>query len=185
MGNTDRFQSQDRFSAGIDAKPKQGDGFSAKGVYKFTLFRKGEIVDQWEAENVVTNEGLDDILEKYFNGSSYTSDHYVGLTDGTPTVAGGDTLSSHAGWTEITDYDEANRVALSMNAASSQSIDNNGSEATFSINATVTIGGAFVATVNSGTSGTLLSVAAFTGGDRSLQSGDTLNVEYTMSASDA
>jgi hypothetical protein len=49
------------------------------------------------------------------------------------------------------------------------------------MNATVTIAGAFLCTVSSGTSGILYSAGDFTGGDKSVDSGDTLNVTYTLS----
>lgn len=143
---------------------------------------------KWEAaiENMVVNQGLDDVLDKYFKGASYTAAHFVGLTDSTPTPAAGDTLASHAGWTEITNYVEATRPALVLGAVSSQSVDNSASKAVFSINATATIGGAFLATnaTKGGTTGTLYSVGAFTGGDKSLASGDTLSVQGTFTQAD-
>jgi hypothetical protein len=49
------------------------------------------------------------------------------------------------------------------------------------MNATVTIGGAFLCTVASGSSGVLFSAGDFTGGDKLVDSGDTLNVTYTFS----
>jgi hypothetical protein len=58
------------------------------------------------------------------------------------------------------------------------------SVAVFSINATSTIAGAFLASDNTkgGTSGVLFSVSNFTSpGDRNVVSGDTLNVTYTFS----
>jgi hypothetical protein len=44
------------------------------------------------------------------------------------------------------------------------------------------VAGAFLTTDNTkgGTAGTLFSASDFTGGDRLLQSGDTLNVTYTF-----
>lgn len=131
--------------------------------------------------NLVVNTGLDDILDKYWKGSTYTASHFVGLTDGTPTVAAGDTMSSHAGWAEVTAYSESVRQTLTLGTVSSQSVDNSASKATYSINGTATVGGAFVTTNNtkSGTTGTLVGAGAFTGGDKSVASGDTLNVTIT------
>lgn len=137
-----------------------------------------------EVPNLVTNEGLNDVLNKYFKGSSYTAAFYVGLTDGTPTAAAGDTLASHAGWVEVTDY-TGNRQALTLGTVASQSVDNSASKASFPITGTVTVGGGFIATVNTGTSGTLYGVAAFSGGDRSAISGDTINVTVTLTAASA
>ena len=60
-------------------------------------------------------------------------------------------------------------------------ITNSASPSSFVMNATVTIAGAFLCTVSSGTSGVLFSAGDFTGGDKNVDSGDTLNVTYTFS----
>lgn len=144
---------------------------------------------KWETtqHNLVTNEGLDHLLSSWLKGSSYTAAFYVGLTDDSPTPAAGDDMSSHAGWAEATGYSEATREALVLGSVSSQSVDNSASKASFSINATDDIGGAFITTDNTkgGTSGTLISIAAFSEGDKSVTSGDTLNVTATFTAADA
>lgn len=155
-------------------------------VFIFEAFDPdGNLKWREEVPNLVVNEGLDDILAKYYKGSSYTAAHYVGLTDGTPTVDAGDTMGSHPGWTEVTDYDEAARPDFTPGTVSGQSVDNSGSKATFTINSSVTIGGGFLTTdsTKGGTASTLVGAAAFSGGDRSLQSGDTLNVTVTATAS--
>lgn len=135
-------------------------------------------------ENLVVAEGLDDVLDKYFKGSSYTAAHYCGLADGTPTFAPGDTMASHAGWTEITSYSETARQTMVWGTVSSGSLDNSASKAAFSINASATIGGAFLSTdsTKGGTTGTLYGGGAFTNGDKTLTNGDALNVTVTASA---
>ena len=142
---------------------------------------------KWEEKifNTVVNVGLDDLLDKYFKGSTYTAAFYVGLTDGaTVTVAAADTMSSHAGWVEVVAYSESVRQTLSLGTVASQSVDNSASKAAFSINATTTVGGGFLTTnnVKSGTTGTLYGAAAFTLGDKLLNNGDTLNVTVTLTA---
>ena len=118
------------------------------------------------------------MLDEYFEGSGYSAAWYLGLVDGatSPTYAAGNTLASHSGWTENTDY-TGNRVAVTWSAASS------GSKATtataFNISGSATIAGAFMCTVATGTSGILYSAGNFTGGSRVVASGDTLNVTYT------
>ena len=54
----------------------------------------------------------------------------------------------------------------------------------FTMSSSAIIAGAFVTTENTkgGTTGTLFSVGNFTVGDRTIVSGDTLNVTYTFSA---
>lgn len=132
-------------------------------------------------KNLVTTAGLNDLLDKYLKGSSYTAAFYVGLTDGTPTVDPTDTLASHVGWVEVTDY-TGNRQALTLGTVSGGSVNNSASKASFSITGTATVGGAFVCTAASGTSGTLYGAGAFTGGDKNCGSGDTLNVTITCTA---
>ena len=143
---------------------------------------------KWEDEfdNLVVDEGLNDSLDKHLKGSAYTAAWYVGLTDGTPTAAAGDTMSSHAGWTEVTAYDEANRQTLTLGTVSSKSVDNVGNEAVFTISTdNTTVGGCFIVANNTkgGSTGPLYSVGAFTAGDKTLDDDDTLTVTATCSAS--
>ncbi len=141
---------------------------------------------KWEDRfhNLVVDEGLDDSLDKHLKGSGYTAAFYVGLTDGTPTPAAGDDMTTHAGWAEAVPYSEATREVLTLGSVSGQSVDNSASKASFSINAGDTVGGAFVSTDNtkSGTSGILYGIGAFTGGDRIVANNDTLNVTVTLTA---
>ena len=139
-----------------------------------------------EIHNIVVDVGLDEILDKFWKGSSYTASFFVGLTDGTPTVAAGDTMSSHAGWVEVTIYSESVRQTLTLGTVASQSVDNSASKASFSINATGTVGGAFITTNNTkgGTTGILISVAVFAEGDRAVLNNDVVNVQYTSTAAD-
>lgn len=135
-------------------------------------------------ENLVTNAGEDMMLDVGLSAASATASWFVGLVDGTPTVAEGDTMGSHAGWAEITAYAEATREAWTDGGVSSQSVDNSASKASFAINGTTTVGGAFLTSVNtkSGTTGILYAVGAFSGGDRALSDGDTLEVTATFTA---
>lgn len=140
---------------------------------------------QDDFENLVVNAGLDDSLDKHFKAVSYSAAWYVGLTDGTPTVAAGDTMSSHAGWADLTSYTQSTRPALTLGAVSGQSVDNSASKATFTIAGnSVTIGGAYVVTSSTkgGTGGTLYGAGAFSAGDKSLDDGDTLNVQISLTA---
>lgn len=184
-----KCNSKNEFSASAEVERGANDMIGSvnfHNVYEIECYDPaGELKWSEKIFNLVVNVGLDDVLDKYFKGSTYTSAHYVGLTDGTPTVAAGDTMASHAGWTEIVAYTEATREALTLGTVSSQSVDNSASKASYSINGTATVGGVFVTTDNtkSGTTGTLYGGGAFTGGDKSVASGDTLNVTVTLTAS--
>lgn len=162
------------------------DGFKVGGVFEVRCYGPdGNLKWGDTAKNLVTNEGLDHILDVVLHGSTAVSPWYVGLTDGTPTPAAADTGASHSGWTEVTAY-TGDRKEYVEAASSSQTVTNSASKASFAINAnSTTIGGAFLFSAATTTTGTLLCVAAFTSGDKSADSGDTLEVTYTISAADA
>lgn len=128
--------------------------------------------------NLVTTAGKNDILDKYFKGSSYTAAWFCGLKL-TGSAVAGDTLASHAGWTEATPY-AGNRPAITWGTSSGGS--NTATAVAFTINATATVTGAFVCSVASGTAGTLYSAGDFSVA-RGVASGDTLNVTLTVSVS--
>ncbi len=137
-------------------------------------------------ENLVTNAGEDEVLAATLKNTAQAA-WYVMLTDGTPTVAEGDTSSSHAGWTEVQTYSEAVRQTLTLGAVSAQSVDNSASKASYSINGTVTVGGAALISdsTKGGSTGILYSAGAFSGGDKALADGDTLDVTATFTAGGA
>ena len=140
---------------------------------------------KWEdtSENLVVNEGLQHILDPVFSGGAQVDPWYAGLTDDTPTVAAGDTLASHVGWTEFDEY-TGNRQEY-VEVRSGQSLTNAASKASFPITgAGGGVGGAFLASVATGTGGTLMCGVALTGGNRVVASGDTVNVTYTFGAAD-
>lgn len=156
------------------------------GTFKFKCFDKdGKVKWRENAKNLVPNIGLNLILDNVFNEVSPNAAYYVGLLSSSPTVSAGDTMGSHAGWTEVVNYTETNRPAYN-NVRTNQTVSNTASKASFSINAAVTIGGAFLVSDNAknGTAGTILAEAAFSGGNRSAESGDTLEVTYEFSAAD-
>jgi hypothetical protein len=135
------------------------------------------------------NGGLQDMNAKYFTGSGYTATWYIGLYGAAASnnPAAGDTASSHLGWTEITPYSNATRPTCTFGTpttANPSVATNSASPASFTINATATVGGAFLISnsTKGGTTGTLYSASDFTSpGDRSVVSGDTLNVTYSLS----
>ena len=186
----DKVKSKDVVTSSLIAGGYAADSASAKGVYKIQCHDKdGNLKWEDEAPNLVVNEGLQDMNAKYFTGTTYTAAWYLGLygSGATNSPAAGDTMASHAGWTEVTAYSQATRPACTFGTpttANPSVATNSASPATFSINGTTTIGGAFVTSNNTkgGTTGTLYSAADFSApGDRSVVSGDTLSVTYTLS----
>ena len=162
----------------------------AGGVFTVQCFDKyGNLKWAEENHNLVVNEGLQDMNTKYFAGSGYTAVWYIGLygSGSTNNPAAGDTMASHIGWTEVTAYSQATRPAVTFGTATTADpsvITNSASPATFSINGTTTVGGAFLTSNNTkgGTTGILFSASDFQSpGDRSVVNGDTLTVTYTFS----
>lgn len=163
---------------------------SAGGVYRVECLDKdGNLKWSAESHNLVVDVGLQDMNTKYFTGTSYTAAWYLGLygAGAANTPSGSDTMALHAGWIETTPYSNATRPAAVFGAASSADpsiITNSGSPAQFNINATAVVGGAFLVNNNTkgGSTGILFSASDFQApGDRSVASGDTLNVTYTFS----
>ena len=186
----DKVKSQDVATSSLIAGGSAADSASAKGVYKIQCHdAQGNLKWEAAAPNLVVNEGLQDMNAKYFTGSAYTAAWYLGLygAGASNTPAAGDTMSSHAGWTEVTDYSQATRPACTFGTpttANPSVATNSASPATFSINATTVVGGAFLTSNNTkgGSTGVLYSAADFSApGDRSVVSGDTLSVTYTLS----
>ena len=134
------------------------------------------------AKNLVVNEGLNHILNVQFHGTTQVGTWYVGLKKA-GSAASVHTLASHAAWAEATGFTTGLRQAYVEATASGKSITNSASKASYAISATATIAGAFVCSVTSGTSGILFCAADFTT-PRAVESGDTLEVTYTLSAAD-
>jgi hypothetical protein len=186
----DKVKSQDVAASSLTAGGSAADSASAKGVYKVQCHDKdGNLKWEAEAPNLVVNVGLQDMNAKYFTGVAYTATWFLGLygSGATNTPAAGDTMSSHAGWTEVVAYSQATRPVCTFGTpttANPSVATNSASPATFSINGTTTVGGAFLTSnsTKSGTTGTLFSAADFSApGDRSVVSADTLSVTYTLS----
>jgi len=186
----DKVKSKDVVTSSLIAGGFAADSASAKGVYKIQCHDKdGNLKWEDEAPNLVVNEGLQDMNAKYFTGTTYTAAWYLGLygSGATNSPAAGNTMASHSSWTEVTAYSQATRPACTFGTpttANPSVATNSASPATFSINGTTTVGGAFLTSNNTkgGSTGTLYSAADFSApGDRAVVSGDTLSVTYTLS----
>ena len=177
----------DMVAATVDKKVSGFEKALAGGVFTVTCYDKDGNL-KWEETNpnLVVNEGLQDMNTKYFKGVTYTAAWFIGLVTGPgsgTTFAAANTLASHVGWTENTSY-SGNRKAATFGTATTADpsvISNTASPAQFTMNGTTTIGGAFLCSVATGTSGILFSASDFQApGDRSVVSGDVLNVTYTF-----
>jgi hypothetical protein len=186
----DKSKATDVVASTVQQGGDTDDKAKAGGVFAIQCHDKDGNL-KWEAEshNLVVNVGLQDMNAKYFTGSAYTAAWYIGLygAGASNTPAAADTMSSHAGWTEVVAYSQATRPACTFGTpttADPSVATNSASPASFSINGTTTVGGAFLTSnsTKSGTTGILFSAVDFSApGDRSVVSGDTLTVTYTFS----
>jgi hypothetical protein len=169
------------------------ENMSASGVYTVECIGADGVV-KWSEQlpNLVVNQGIQYMASVALTAGATAVTQitawYIGLygAGASNTPAAGDTMASHAGWTEVVPYSNATRPTCTFVAATTANpsvATNSASPAVFNINATATVGGAFLVSNNtkSGTTGTLFSASDFTTGDRSVVSGDTLNVTYTFS----
>jgi hypothetical protein len=137
--------------------------------------RDGERRWTEDVTNLVTTEGGNDLIDKYFKGSAYTAAWFLGLA-GTGTKAITDALASHAAWAEVNPY-TGNRKTLAFGTTGAKS--NTATQSSFACTGSATVAGAFVASAATGTTGVLYSVSDFTA-PRAVVNGDTLNVTLTV-----
>jgi hypothetical protein len=119
----------------------------------------------------------------FFNAVGFTTALYFGLITGPgsgTTFAAGDTLATHAGWSESTLVGSRKLITFGTPTTATPSVTI-GTANVFTVTSAATIAGAFVTNASTGTSGVLFAEGDFTGGDKSVTTGDTLAVTYTFS----
>lgn len=143
-------------------------------------------------DNTVVTVGKNHILDTELAGSAYTVvGPFMGLISSTSftAIAAADTMASHTGWLEAGNantptYTSPRKTAVfSAASAGAKALS---SALSFAITGTGTIKGCFIATGTGAlstidnTAGTLLSAGLFSGGDRAVISGDTVNVSWSL-----
>jgi hypothetical protein len=173
------------------------DALDAQGKYFVKcLDKEGKV--KWEdtIENVVTTLGKNLALDTFLAGSGYTvTGPFMGLISSVSYGAGpaaGDTMASHSGWVEA-GFSSNFPLYTTPRKTCAWSAAGSGSKAlsaalSFPIITTggtvkgcfIVFGSGAVSTIND-TNGTLYSAGTFTGGDKVVGVGDTLQVTYTAS----
>jgi hypothetical protein len=186
----EKAKAIDVVAGGLCASTGAAEQATATGKYTVECYDKdGNLKWVTESKNLVVNEGLQYMAGAALTSTAQITTWYLGLygSGSTNSPSAGDTMLSHGGWTEVTAYSEATRPTATLAAATLANpsvVTNTSSKAVFSINGTTVVGGAFLTSNNTkgGTTGTLFSAADFSApGDRSVVSGDILNVTYTFS----
>jgi hypothetical protein len=184
----EKLNAADATSAGVAMRNLIGDILSAKGHFKVECIgADGELKWEDEIHNLVTTVGKNDILDKYLAGSAYTQTIRMGLK-GAGTAVVGDTQASHGAWLEqglanAPTY-TGNRPSPAFSAASAGS-KTTSAAVSFAITSSGTVAGCFInnggSATKDDTTGVLFSAGDFSGGNRAVINGDTLNVTYTLS----
>jgi hypothetical protein len=162
-------------------KDGPGNGLVFKGFAHVEHWRDGRLLSAQTCPNGVVDVGITNALDVLFDAQTQITSWYMGLIDDPATLAAGDTMASHAGWTEITTYDEATRELIAFDAAAAKSVANGTTSADFTQNATDTIHGVFItdASAKGGATGQLWATAAFASA-LAVTSGDVVKVTYTV-----
>jgi hypothetical protein len=164
--------------------------FQVGGVFRVEHIRDGKVIDEWESKNIVTDEGLNHMLNATLHGTTQVSTWYIGLFEGNYTPVAGNTMAAFpAAATESIAYNEATRVEWDEadDGATAKVITNGtgtgATKATFTITATKTMYGAFLASssAKSATTGTLFAASRFAA-PRAVVANDQLLITYTVQA---
>ena len=196
MGNLrNRGRAKSIVSAGMDLVGRQSDRGLVRGIWRCQhyrprpfiqgILRRPTLLYDELSRNLITNVGLDELLDVGLSHATAEANWYMGLKDtGTPVAA--DTMASHASWATISPYSDANDPEWVDASVSSQSVDNSASTADFTINATDEIFGAFLKDNNTvdSASGKLFSSTDFAA-SRNVINGDTLKVTATFTMADS
>ncbi len=187
----DKVSAKTASAASIGHIGTSGESAKPVGVYTFEC-RDADGNLKWSdtVHNLVTTVGKNDMLDKYLAGSAYTAAFYMGLISSVSysAIVAADTMTSHAGWTEAgatnaPTYSQGARPTSAWSAASAGSKAMSASLSFSITGAGGTIKGSFLGTnsTKDGTTGILFSAGLFTGGDKAVSSGDTVNVSYSLS----
>jgi hypothetical protein len=181
----------DSFGASASYGGGSAETVGLEGVYVATCFDANG-VEKWSdvIENLTTNVGRASLNDAYL-GNTAAGAIVMGLK-GTGTAAYADTQSSHATWLEVgganaPTYSGTRKTpTFSASTSANPAVKSTSSAVVFSMTSSGTVAGAFInvggsATIDS-TTGVLFSAGDFTAGSKTVTSGDTINVTYTLSA---
>lgn len=167
-----------------------------KSIWTVEHWRKGKLLSETVDENVVTDEGLNQLLRIMFTTGTQiaTGNWYVQVFSDDVTPAAGTTYATPV-FTEETDYDSATRPAWTAGSVASESVDNSASKASFVFDATsdgnTMYGAALVGGVGSNVKGDtaeargrLYAGAKFSAA-KLVEDNDLLKVTVTLTAADA
>ena len=188
---SEKTNTKDATDANIIRRATMGEQMAIEGRYTFQCFGPdGKLKWEDDIENTIMTLGKNSILDTYFGLTSIAS-IYMGLISlasyvSVPVI--GDTLASHPTWTEAGGTNAptytAPRKTPTFVAASGGVKNAIATPCVFPILTSGTVKGSFLVTLNSTidntATGVLVSAGLFTGGDKVVSNGDTLNGTYAI-----
>ena len=179
----EQSKATDQVETGLVAVNNATEGLIAHGWVRTECVRDGQVIWVDEGPNLIVTTGRNKLLDETLAGSGYTAAWHMGLIDnaGFSAIAAADTMASHAGWAEADEYDEATRETLAFSAASAGSKATRAA-ASFTISASITVNGVFIASSSTkNESASILFAAKSFSATRAVVDNDVLNVTYTAS----
>jgi len=166
------------------------DRFDPKGIHRIEHYRRRKsgtlyLLEKVLARNLITTTAKTQLLNTMFNALAQVAANswFIGLVDlaGFTAFNASDTMASHPGWVEWTNYSQSARPLWTQGTAASASITN-AAQVVFDMTATGTVHGLFVVTnsTKGGTTGLDWSGAPFTA-DVAVINGDQIRSTYTLS----
>ncbi len=191
MSNIDKAVFGDSVDATVIRGAGQTEFVGLEGVYSVECHdAQGNLKWSETIENLTTNVGRQSLLNSYFANTGGGA-IVMGLK-GTGTAAYADTQSSHTTWLEVggtnaPTYSGTRKTpAFSTATSANPSVLTTSAAVVFSMTSSGTVAGAFINVGGSSTidntTGVLFSAGDFTAGSKTVTTGDTINVTYTLSA---
>ena len=167
-----------------------------KTVWDVEHWRKGKLIEKTKDSNIVTDEGLNRILDVMFTGGSQTPllNWYVLIYNTNSTPVAGTTYNIPV-FTEETEYDSATRPLWQGGNVAAKSVTNSSNRANFVFNSTsdgnTIYGGALVGGVGASVTGDtadgsgIMYSASLFDSSKLVANDDTLKITVTLTAADA
>lgn len=191
MSNIDNTIFGDIMDATVTRNAGAAEQVGLEGVYVAECYdAAGNLKWSDVIENLTTNVGRASLNDAYL-GNTAAGAVVMGLK-GTGTAAYADTQASHAGWLEVgatnaPTYSGTRKTpAFSASTSANPAVKSTSAAVVFTMTGSGTVAGAFINVGGSSTidntTGVLFSAGDFTAGSKTVTSGDTINVSYSLSA---
>lgn len=159
----------------LDRLSRDGDADTQAALDRL-LRRYGHVISRVRSKNLITDVGLNVAGQLIFPAGKW----FI-LAKGTGTPANGDTMASHAAWSELTTYTQTTRPALTLGSWASGAASNASSVAQFTAptgGLTFYGWGIVDSATKGGTTGSLISVANH-GAPQAIDAGKVLRQTIT------